>query len=709
MQNLEIDSPTPGSSLKTGKTSKTGIWLIRILYIAIFASSIMDLIPSFSSTLSVAEYISMAARFIGAIVIAFFGETFVKRGKPIQATFITVAVAFVALLIMCIVNPIRIAWLLGFIISLLLSLLVVQMLPKAMMGYGVAFCFLGGTVLAITDLFKKTVHYTINVKDPQTILLILITLAIASFLFTLFKKLPVTAKLVLAVAFSSSLLLNILGVVIAGMLKNSANVGSLSIRSFAMSYLLGSQIVIIVFVAIALLLARFITKPLIELANITEKIAKDGDLSIRAAIRSEDEVGMMSNSFNHLIGSLSVMSDIAGNVNDGDLTVEVQPKSDNDKLGLAFKKMVESLRHTVSSVAENAASLNKSAEELSNSSLQTRTATDQITSSMQQLSISSMDQTSAVAKTSSAVDQLAQAIDGVARGAQEQSLSITKASEVTDQINSAIRQVASNANAVTEDSISASKAAQNGSTTVEDTLNGMRKIKDKVGTAAVRIGEMGQRSQEIGAIVETIEEIASQTNLLALNAAIEAARAGEHGKGFAVVADEVRKLAERSSLATKEIAALITGIQSTVEDAVKAMDESSKEVEQGVISANQAGSALSEILSATEAVNKQAAMAAEATARMEQASQELVNAVDSVSQIIEQNTAATEEMAATSGEVAQAIVQIANASEENNAEVEQVSASTEEMSAQVAEVTEAAASLSEMAKALDQLVSQYRV
>jgi len=223
------------------------------------------------------------------------------------------------------------------------------------------------------------------------------------------------------------------------------------------------------------------------------------------------------------------------------------------------------------------------------------------------------------------------------------------------------------------------------------------------------VQEMGKRSEEIGAIVETIQDIASQTNLLALNAAIEAARAGEHGKGFAVVADEVRKLAERSSLATKEIGGLIKRIQGTVAEAVLAMDEGAKEVESGVALANEAGSALGSILAAAEKVYTQAKEAGEAAKLMNVASDELLEAVESVSAVVEQNTASTEEMSAGASEVSQAIENIASVSEENSAAVEEVSASTEEMSAQVEEVTASAQSLMEMAKELQAVVALFKL
>jgi methyl-accepting chemotaxis protein len=423
----------------------------------------------------------------------------------------------------------------------------------------------------------------------------------------------------------------------------------------------------------------------------------------------KDEIGDISKAFDALINYMQGMGVSAVAISQNDLTTTVTPKSAKDELGNAFAKMITGLREAVGQVADSANAVTAAAAQLASASQQSGDATSQIATTIQQVALGTAQQTEGVTKTSASVEQMGRAIDGVAKGAQEQAKAISMASQITSRINAAIEQVANNAQAVTRDSAQAATYSRDGAKTVKETILGMEAIRAKVGLSTTKVEEMGTRSEEIGAIVETIEDIASQTNLLALNAAIEAARAGEQGKGFAVVADEVRKLAERSSLATKEIAALIKGIQKTVSEAVTAMQASAVEVESGVTRANSAGEALDNILGAAESVYKQAEEAGQAAAKVSAAAAELVEAVDSVSAVIEENTAATEEMAANSSELTEAIENIASVSEENSASVEQVSASTEEVSAQVEEVSASAASLMEMAETLQQVVSRFKL
>ena len=374
-----------------------------------------------------------------------------------------------------------------------------------------------------------------------------------------------------------------------------------------------------------------------------------------------------------------------------------------------FNSEPSSLRGMMDILAQRAQNLIILSGDLTDSARSSGNSTRQIATTIQQVASGTTQQSEEVSKTSSSVEQMGRAIEGVAKGAQEQAKAITQASQVTTRISSAIEQVANNAQSVARDSAEAAKHSRDGAQTVKDTISGMEAIRTKVSLSAAKVEEMGNRSGEIGVIVETIEDIASQTNLLALNAAIEAARAGEQGKGFAVVADEVRKLAERSSLATKEIATLIKGIQSTVSEAISAMKESASEVEAGVTRAHSAGGALDNILKAAESVYQQAEDAGAAAGKVSAAATELVEAVDAVSAVIEENTAATEEMAANSSELTQAVENIASVSEENSAAVEEVSASTEEVLAQVEQVSASATSLMDLAQDLQRIVSQFKL
>jgi len=491
--------------------------------------------------------------------------------------------------------------------------------------------------------------------------------------------------------------------------------GDTSFSQASLIILIASILAVIFSVTIGLIINSSITTPLNLLVKIAGSLSQ-GDLvrdldekTKDSVLKRQDEIGNIGKAFNQLINYMQEMGQLSLNIAKNDLTMRVNPKSPKDELGNAFFQMVAGLNSTIRQVAENATNLSTASGDLASAANQAGQATSQISATIQQIASGTAQQAESVSRTASSVEQMSRAIDGVAKGAQEQASAVGKASEITGQISKAIEQVTINVQTVTRESAGAANAANEGAKTVGNTVQGMEKIRTKVGLSTQKVQEMGKRSEQISLIVETIEDIASQTNLLALNAAIEAARAGEHGKGFSVVADEVRKLAEKSSGATKEIGGLIKEIQRTVSEAVIAMEESTKEVAEGVTKANEAGTALSTILKSTEAVRQQAEQATHAAEKMNTFASELVNVVDTVSAIVEENTAATEEMSAGSNEVTQSIENIASISEENSASVEEVSASTEEMSAQVEEVGASAQSLTEMAHTLQQIVSRFHL
>ena len=280
-----------------------------------------------------------------------------------------------------------------------------------------------------------------------------------------------------------------------------------------------------------------------------------------------------------------------------------------------------------------------------------RFAVDGIATTSQQVSKGAGDQSVRAQEVTGGMGQLSSAIDQVATGTQEQAGAIQRAAEIVSQVYKATEEVAENAQAAYDGSRKANEAAESGKDLVSRTGEGMERIKSAVDIVAIRIGELGDQSAEIGKIGKVIEDIAAQTNLLTLNAAIEAARAGEQGRGFAVVDDEVRKLAEPVTDATTEIASLIDGVQKGVAESVKSTEEGNKEVEDGAALAREAGTALEQISESVSSVANQIEQISAAPQQVSPSTVEMVKTIDQVNGVVEPNSAATEQMSANSTQV----------------------------------------------------------
>lgn len=371
--------------------------------------------------------------------------------------------------------------------------------------------------------------------------------------------------------------------------------------------------------------------------------------------------------------------DLTAKIETGTAALSIHSKDEFGQLATTFNQMLDQVKATIGSFQKSQLALSDMVRRLQAAAGQVSTVGGALSGAAQQVGASTEQIVSTMQEVASASDQSARGATEVAQGSSNQAQSIADGSEQIKQLAAAVKGVARDAEQATQATADATDAATAGGLSLTESVAGMRRIRGTVAESAQVINMLGESSRHIGTIVQTIDDIADQTNLLALNAAIEAARAGEAGRGFAVVADEVRKLAERSGGATREIGALIDEVRARTEQAVSAMEAGTREVETGTALAEQTGQAFTKIERVIQTVNDRVQGICAAAQQMSAASDEVSRSIAEVAAVVEESSAAAQEMSAAAEEVSASVQIVAGTTQEQGASIEQMIAASGEL------------------------------
>ncbi len=370
------------------------------------------------------------------------------------------------------------------------------------------------------------------------------------------------------------------------LLKERSDEASSTARSAELTIFVGTGLAFLAVGLAGFFITRNIAGPLQGLTHVAEQIITgDLDVKLQGTGRS-DEVGVLAGAFDRMAQSLRVMAGTAEQIATGDLRTRVTPQSARDVLGNSFARMVADLRQQIQGLVEGANVLGSAAGE--------------IVASTAQLASGAAQSATAVSETTTTVEEVRQTAQ----------LSAQKAKGVSD---------------------SAQKTAQislSGRKSVEDAVAGMNRIRQQMESVAGTMIRLSDQGHAIGQIMATVEDLAAQSNLLAVNAAIEAAKAGEHGKGFGVVAQEVKALAEQSRQATTQVRGILNEIQKATAAAVMATEQGGKAVESGGRQTELAGESI-------QALSGSVAEAAQAATQIAASSQQQLVGMDQVATAME--------------------------------------------------------------------------
>lgn len=421
---------------------------------------------------------------------------------------------------------------------------------------------------------------------------------------------------------------------------------------------------------------------LLNLSEASDRLA-NGETALKIGITTEylnisslDEIGLLAQDINSIITNTKntassldkAVKEINRAIDESNLLVQnayegkLNFRSDSSSFNGGYKTLVEGLNKTLNAMATPFEESKTALERMSKGDFTIRMEGDyrgdyEILKNSINLLADSMNETLgevalAIQSTAGASAEISSSSEQMAAGSQEQSQQTGEVAGAVEQMTRTIIEGAKSTSIAADNSKAANESAKQGSKKIEATKEGIRKIVTSSNETGLKISSLAAKSDQIGEIAQVIDDIADQTNLLALNAAIEAARAGEQGRGFAVVADEVRKLAERTMKATKEIGETIKSIQDEAKEANKSMELSGKAVEEGMKLTEEVSEALGEILARTNAV----------------------------SDVINQVAASSEEQSTVSEEISRNIAGINSVTQESAQGIEQIAKSAEDLS-----------------------------
>ena len=386
------------------------------------------------------------------------------------------------------------------------------------------------------------------------------------------------------------------------LLKQETEVAQADAENAKWTIVLGTLTALVLAALAGFILTRNISRPLQELTAVAERITV-GDLSVKVAIDARsDEVGVLARTFDRMTQSLRAMAGAAEQIAAGDLRSTIKPQSPNDVLGNAFARMSDDLRAQIHELIEGANVLGSAASE--------------IVASTAQLAASASESAAAVSETTTTVEEVRQ----------------------TAQVAS------QKAKLVSESAQKAAQSSQSGRKSTEDVGAGMNRIRQQMEAIAASMGRLSEQSQTIGQIIATVEDIATQSNLLAVNAAIEAAKAGEHGKGFGVVAQEVKSLAEQSRQATNQVRTILGDIQKATAAAVMATEQGSKAVEAGTRQTEVAGDSIQALAGSVNEAAQAATQIAASSQQQLVGVDQVAGAMESIKQASAQNVAGAKQL-----------------------------------------------------------------